>query len=374
MAQKYCMYCGAALPEGSRFCMDCGRPVEQGNTETFEPDAATQNRCPYCGAENDPSDRFCVQCGAPLGVADHDRTVVVDETKYGNVKKDKASAYGAASEPVWEPSEPLRDDPRVSSYDPPTSAVTPDPVVVGPTNVQPGGGNNRGGTRGLPVVPLVAGVAALAACGIAWVLMSGTIFGGGSTTDGSSAGEETQIESGETVTSGEEEAPTESATSGETEDEAIERAKERISEQEETATSPTQTTDETTGSESTSSKDAGTAQISIPGVDGTVRNETIRLDGSSERIFADSNTRVLSSDEIARLTDAELCIAWNEIIASKGYVFKNEGLRTYFSSCSWYTADPSAAGDTSGLSDAAGVNVRNLQEALRDSWWREKLT
>ena len=59
------------------------------------------------------------------------------------------------------------------------------------------------------------------------------MFGGGSSTGGSTIAEETAVGSDETATEGEEEAPAESATSGaETEDEAIERAKEQLAQQE----------------------------------------------------------------------------------------------------------------------------------------------
>lgn len=111
-----------------------------------------------------------------------------------------------------------------------------------------------------------------------------------------------------------------------------------------------------------------TVTISVVGAGGDTRTGTIRRMGSTERIFPDSNTRVLSQGEINTLSDAEKCIAWNEIIAaSNGYVFKNSGLRNYFNSCSWYHPDPNA-GAGGSLSSAAQANVNALQASV-DSWW-----
>lgn len=110
------------------------------------------------------------------------------------------------------------------------------------------------------------------------------------------------------------------------------------------------------------------AQLTVEGADGSSRTATIHRQGTSERVFADSNARYLSADEVASLSDAERCVAWNEIIAaSNGYAFKNSGLANYFAGCSWYARNPNA--DSGGnLSDAARANVELLQ-AYTDGWW-----
>jgi transcriptional regulator with PAS, ATPase and Fis domain len=96
---------------------------------------------------------------------------------------------------------------------------------------------------------------------------------------------------------------------------------------------------------------------------------TIHREGSSERVFADSNSRYLSSSEVAALSDAERCIAWNEIIASSnGYAFKNSGLAHYFAGCSWYYRNPGASSG-GNLNDAGRSNVELLQ-SYTDSWWK----
>ena len=117
-----------------------------------------------------------------------------------------------------------------------------------------------------------------------------------------------------------------------------------------------------------SSKNENTITITVVGADGSTRTGTIHRSGSSERIFPDSNTRRLSKSEVSALSDAERCIAWNEIIAaSNGYAFKNSGLASYFNSCSWYHRDPSASG-SGNLTAEASANVE-LLKSKTDSWW-----
>jgi hypothetical protein len=53
-------------------------------------------------------------------------------------------------------------------------------------------------------------------------------------------------------------------------------------------------------------------------------------------IFPDSDRRVLSADEVAGLSPAELSIARNEIFARRGRIFNSPDLRAYFSKFQWY--------------------------------------
>ena len=116
-----------------------------------------------------------------------------------------------------------------------------------------------------------------------------------------------------------------------------------------------------------------TVEISITGAGGDVRTATIHRQGTSERVFPDSNTRYLSDSEVSALSDAERCIAWNEIIAaSNGYAFKNSGLAAYFNKCSWYSPNPGASG-MGDLTDAGRANV-DLLKSYTDSWWMNLAT
>ena len=116
-----------------------------------------------------------------------------------------------------------------------------------------------------------------------------------------------------------------------------------------------------------------TATLTVVGADGTTRTETIHRQGTSERVFPDSNSRYLSESEVAALSDAERCIAWNEIIAaSNGYAFMNSGLADYFAGCSWYYRNPGASAG-GNLTDAGSANV-DLLKAYTSSWWMNLAT
>lgn len=56
----------------------------------------------------------------------------------------------------------------------------------------------------------------------------------------------------------------------------------------------------------------------------------------SEYIIDDSDTRLLTENDLAGLTKEELSYARNEIYARHGRIFKTENLKNYFASKSWY--------------------------------------
>ncbi|MEZ3487217.1 MAG: DUF4234 domain-containing protein [Lachnospiraceae bacterium] len=55
-----------------------------------------------------------------------------------------------------------------------------------------------------------------------------------------------------------------------------------------------------------------------------------------EYIFPDSDKKYLSEDEVRSVTAEDMAIGRNEVFARHGYIFKDEGLRAYFESTSWY--------------------------------------
>ena len=79
---------------------------------------------------------------------------------------------------------------------------------------------------------------------------------------------------------------------------------------------------------------------------------------SSDYILPDSEKRVLSEEDISTLTKGQLRLARNEIYARHGYVFNSADLQKYFSSKSWYNADPSY---TSSLNEVEKENVKLLK-------------
>ena len=57
-------------------------------------------------------------------------------------------------------------------------------------------------------------------------------------------------------------------------------------------------------------------------------------------IISDSNTRLLTEEELSGYTKAELGLARNEIYARHGRKFKTAEYNNYFSKCSWYSINP----------------------------------
>ena len=71
---------------------------------------------------------------------------------------------------------------------------------------------------------------------------------------------------------------------------------------------------------------------------GATLSGSVRRDANGY-VLADSDTHAYTAEELAakNLTPAELCVAWNEPFARKGYAFSNPGLQTYFErNCPWY--------------------------------------
>ena len=114
------------------------------------------------------------------------------------------------------------------------------------------------------------------------------------------------------------------------------------------------------------------AEESVPAADpntvvlGIVSKGGERLVGTvhfreNEQVIPDSSTRLYTEQELAQLglTDAELCIAWNEPFARLGYHFNNPDLNNYFQARSWYH-DKGLSNST--LSGNAATNNTRLQK------------
>jgi hypothetical protein len=87
-------------------------------------------------------------------------------------------------------------------------------------------------------------------------------------------------------------------------------------------------------------------------------------------VIADSSTKTYTVSELKSLglTDAEVCVAWNEPFARLGYHFKNSALREYFNSCTWYK-DTGWNGSLTSNSPGAINNVRLKSLLSDDSPW-----
>lgn len=80
-------------------------------------------------------------------------------------------------------------------------------------------------------------------------------------------------------------------------------------------------------------------------------------------LFADSDSRDLTDEELSYLSDEELRIARNEIYARRGRLFDDEGLQIYFRSKTWYDGriSPSSFSDDT-LNDYERRNTRKIRE------------
>lgn len=87
-----------------------------------------------------------------------------------------------------------------------------------------------------------------------------------------------------------------------------------------------------------SSSSAASVTLECVSSTGTTLSGSVRRDANGY-VLADSDTHAYTTEELTakNLTPAELCIAWNEPFARKGYAFSNAGLQTYFErNCPWY--------------------------------------
>lgn len=83
---------------------------------------------------------------------------------------------------------------------------------------------------------------------------------------------------------------------------------------------------------------------------------------SSDYIFAASNTRYLTEDEVMAVSAADRRIARNEIYARHGRQFNDAELQSYFDSKSWYSAKYSASDfDALGNSLFNNYEITNLE-------------
>lgn len=109
----------------------------------------------------------------------------------------------------------------------------------------------------------------------------------------------------------------------------------------------------------TGTTSAGMVSLVVEAADGSTLAGDVRVDQNGF-VIADSSSREYSLEELRalNLSDAELCVAWNEPFARQGYHFKNSGLQAYFEACAWYVD----TGNTSNLSGIAATNNTRLRE------------
>lgn len=125
---------------------------------------------------------------------------------------------------------------------------------------------------------------------------------------------------------------------------------------------------DSTGSTPADLTNSSAISLSVQSANGNTLSGTVHRD-ADDYVIADSSYKTYTKVELEALglSEAELCIAWNEPFARNGYHFKNSGLQSYFESCSWYkdtgwsgSLDPGSAGES---------NNALLKEIAGDSEW-----
>ena len=284
--------------------------------------------CTNCGNKVPEDMRFCPQCGTPIKNA-------AETQPFGNAQQQplQAAPQGQA------PTQPMQQPQGMGQ--PPYGAAAQPGVV---NQVTPG--NQPNGDKKLNPAIIVI-IAASAIIVIAAIVLAVVFLGpSNSSTSGSAASQATTTKSATASSAG----STQSANGG---------------------SAVAGTGSASTGSASSAS--GSTVTINVVGADGSTRTAEIHRKGTTERVLPEGSTRRLSRSDISGLSDAEKCIAWNEIIAaSNGYAFKNSGLANYFNGCSWYHRDPNASG-SGNLSPDEQANV-DLLKANTDSWWMSLAT
>ena len=342
---KYCIYCGAELPPNASFCVECGNPVaddsvDSGNTvdnvNTYWSDDPpisvlnAQEVMPPQSAE-EPT-RVMQQPAVPVSPAANQGYAT------GGGGAGGYASQGAFGSQAGYPGAGGLEG--TSVYD--DQVPTPTQAVA---------------KKGSALPYVLTGLATALIVVVAGVfVLRGSLFGPGA--------QDQPSEESSSTTSEEEEAE---ASEGKTS-----KKKKKTSKTGESSGGSSKSKEKQAEPDPESESAFDIVEVSIVGANGETRVESIRRQGTTQRVFPDSNDRALTDEEIRSLSDAERCIAWNEIIAaSSGYQFKNSGLRSYFNACSWYR--PVAGGSGGAPSGVAGQNVQRLQSATSD-WWKNLAT
>lgn len=119
-------------------------------------------------------------------------------------------------------------------------------------------------------------------------------------------------------------------------------------------------------STSSAVSNSNSVTLTVTAKNGSILSGTVRRD-SDDFVIPDSSSRAYSVSELRamNLTDAELCVARNEIFARGGYNFSNSNLQTYFDNCSWYTNGGSKFDLEPGTPGA--INVDRLKSLAGES-------
>ncbi len=277
----YCKYCGVELPDDVKFCTECGKQVRNADA-----------------AQNDATQKMETTATSVLGTVD--QTQGLQETQ--EIPRSQESQIAQNSQQIQESSEKKR---KIS------------PVLL---------------------IVIIAVVVFLV---LLFVLIAVNPFGIGSSQDGdggsegieqpegSGADQGSQGESANDSTASDE-SDSDTGVADENPDNADTPNEDESSEGEATDENAEEPQDEA-GSESTEASSSSESEAASSGSSGATSTEA-----NNDYVLSDSNMRYYSKEELEGMSDYELYLARNEIMARHGRGFNNVDLNNYFNSKGWY--------------------------------------
>lgn len=329
---RYCRKCGARLQKGLRFCGNCGASVsgmQEGSSDIIEnienidlgtdpgwEDVSERTVTPESG-EEEATVASGVQYVQDAGQGDRDPLRFGEEETWQFEENSRGGAHPGGS--IYRGEENLDPDDMDLRYHAPAGG-------------SPGGRNDRD-----RLLLIVVGILLAAMVGILlWLIYSRRNPKPVETEDVAVIAEDSGMDAEETdseFTSGEEGGEQETVVEEESSDTQDNSDSAYAQSTGDTGTENPSDTEETTP-EQESTEQAGRE----------TEEETEQETGSGGYILPDSAGRVYTRSEIEALSDTELLYALNEIYARHGRIFKDDQIREYFESQSWY--EGTVSGDT----------------------------
>lgn len=292
--------------------------------------------CQYCGKQIDDNSKFCDFCGKPQEDLLKDDYVVApnQDTPY-TVAEETVNIDGTAN---MQPMNDVFDSSSLAQGMPYEDASSYSVDYGEPSKKKKGLSTNA-------IIGIIIAVSAVIAIVAVVLILVVLPSASGDSTDGDENANISQ---------------TESKTDG--------SSKKKSSENKSSSSSSTNSSSTSSNSNSSSSSSSSSSSnevtLTVQAANGNTLTSKVRRD-ANDYVLADSSTREYSVSELhaLNLTDAELCVAWNEPFARQGYHFKNPDLQAYFESCSWYVD----RNNQSSLSGAAAINNGRLRQVAEEN-------
>ena len=293
MSAITCPECGKDNAVGNTFCIGCGCNLSEATAKAEKQKGNGEvNVCPNCGKENKASSSFCIGCGTSLNASGVESAQGQDSQANVCPKCGKPYAEGDAF--------CIFCGNALSQAPVAPAATTVRPAVPRTASSKPTRQRGEALRENANIPIWLVIVAAVVILGLVGLLLFSVFKPGASTTSGQPSA--TNV------------AQTSSASS------------------ESVNSSASPSTSESSNTSASSA--AGTASASS-------QSATTQ---SSEYVLPESNSRYYSRSELESLSTLDLYHARNEIYARHGRGFKNQDLRDFFATKTWYheTTSPEA--------------------------------